>query len=54
MHVQLSGDPRVAVVAPAKQAQAFPQALAKAIVFTLMSAERAAASFGQYEESLRE
>ena len=45
-HVQLSGDPRVAKVAPAKQAQAFPKPLAAAIVKTLLSRHRANASVG--------
>ena len=40
-HVQLSGDPRVVRVAPAKQAQAYPVPMAEAIVRCLLSRRRA-------------
>ena len=47
-HVQLSGDPRYAKVAPAKQAQAFPEKMAKAIVHTLSSRERSHLSYARF------
>ena len=52
-HVQLSGDPRVVRVAPAKQAQAYPERLAKAIVFTLTSRLRSEKSHSAFRGVLR-
>ena len=51
-HVQLSGDPRYAKVAPAKQAQAFPPKLAQAIVHTLLSRERSHLSYVRFREGM--
>ena len=51
--VQLSGDPRVVRVAPAKQAQAYPEALAKAIVFTLTSRRRSELGHISFERRCR-
>ena len=51
-HVQLSGDPRYARVAPAEQAQAFPPRLAQAIVHTLLIRERSHLNYVRFRESL--